>query len=284
MLKLVRQSEDIARLRGILQTFYTEQRANYGLDDSRQDGINDYVSNVVRIAESRSSVLDFGCGNWRSPVALAGQGFTVTGLDMFSSSDLASFSSHVKDVSNARLVSYDGSARLPFPDASFEVISSLCVFEHLIDVESVLKEFKRALKPKGRVMIQCPNWSGPNNCLRAILTQVRQGKRYFQYETAFEAARGLALCSTLPLQVKFSEGVRWMYILPRLSDGRILFERADDDAVHLCVPTSFKKWFTKNGFHLTEYNNRCGSSKLVRICNRLMPWFATSNLIIAEKE
>ncbi len=241
------------------------------------------MSNVCDASENRTQLLDFGCGNWRSPLKLARKGFTVTGLDVFSPKDLAEFSIHLPGFAGAGLVAYNGLTPLPFGNESFEIISSLCVFEHLLAADSVLNEFNRILKPGGRVVIQSPNWAGPNNCVRAILVMLGGGERYFHYETIMEAVKGLGRCLILPLWVKMKRDVQFVYIFPRLNDGHIEFQTADDDAVHLCVPTSFKKWFRRNGFQIVSYNKHCGSSTLVRLFNRIVPWYATTNLIIAEK-
>lgn len=283
MLKLLRRNDDISAIRRMLRVFYTERPSEYGLDTSRESAINAYGQLVQQAAEGRQLLLDFGCGNWRSPLELSRRGFIVIGLDVFSPRDLDSFSNQLKGPCEARLVTYDGATPLPFSDDSFDMVSSLCVFEHLTDVGSVLAEFSRVLKRSGRIIIHCPNWSGPNNCIRAILKSLSGETRYFHYEGIAEALWGLGISLLLPLYIKISPKARLVYILPRISNGAIDFEKADDDAVHLCVPTSFKKWFTKNGFRIVAYNRNCGSSMPVRVFNRFFPWYATTNLIIAEK-
>jgi ubiquinone/menaquinone biosynthesis C-methylase UbiE len=46
---------------------------------------------------------------------------------------------------------------LPYPDASFDVVVCLDVLEHVGDVETVLMEIYRALKPGGIVLTTVPN-------------------------------------------------------------------------------------------------------------------------------
>jgi len=46
---------------------------------------------------------------------------------------------------------------LPFPDASFDVVMSFDVFEHIPDSDAHLREVNRVLRPSGTYLIQTPN-------------------------------------------------------------------------------------------------------------------------------
>jgi SAM-dependent methyltransferase len=46
---------------------------------------------------------------------------------------------------------------LPFPDASFDVVISLDVFEHIPDTDAHLREVRRVLRPGGSYLVQTPN-------------------------------------------------------------------------------------------------------------------------------
>jgi SAM-dependent methyltransferase len=50
---------------------------------------------------------------------------------------------------------YDGKL-LPFSDAQFDSILSSEVFEHIFNLEQMLKELNRVLKPGGQMLITCP--------------------------------------------------------------------------------------------------------------------------------
>jgi cyclopropane fatty-acyl-phospholipid synthase-like methyltransferase len=46
---------------------------------------------------------------------------------------------------------------LPFPDASFDVVMSFDVFEHIPDTDAHLREVRRVLRPGGSYLVQTPN-------------------------------------------------------------------------------------------------------------------------------
>jgi SAM-dependent methyltransferase len=48
-------------------------------------------------------------------------------------------------------------AALPFPDASFDVVMSFDVFEHIPDTDAHLEEVRRVLRPGGSYVLQTPN-------------------------------------------------------------------------------------------------------------------------------
>jgi len=56
---------------------------------------------------------------------------------------------------------------LPFPDASFDLVLSFDVFEHIRDSDAHLREVARVLRPGGRYLVQTPSkW--PNTVFETI--------------------------------------------------------------------------------------------------------------------
>jgi SAM-dependent methyltransferase len=52
-------------------------------------------------------------------------------------------------------VFYDGKV-IPFSDSHFDAVFSSEVFEHVFNIDEVLQEVKRVLKPDGKLLLSCP--------------------------------------------------------------------------------------------------------------------------------
>jgi SAM-dependent methyltransferase len=113
---------------------------------------------------STVAIFDHGCGPASTLIWLAALGYTnVYGVDMGSD-----FSAHNR---LARLCwgrkdqpffSYDG-GQLPYPDASFDLVISQQVLEHVADsyLESYYREEGRVLRRGGRALHQVPHRLAP---------------------------------------------------------------------------------------------------------------------------
>lgn len=94
-------------------------------------------------------ILDVGCGTGEN-IRILGPYGRVTGLDI--SEDAFHFA---QERGFIRLVR-GSAAALPFPDASFDLVSSLDVMEHIPDDKAALGEVFRVLKPGGTFLITVP--------------------------------------------------------------------------------------------------------------------------------
>ena len=52
-------------------------------------------------------------------------------------------------------VFYDGK-KLPFPDNYFDSVFSTEVFEHVFNLEEIIPEIKRVMKPGAKILVTCP--------------------------------------------------------------------------------------------------------------------------------
>jgi 2-polyprenyl-6-hydroxyphenyl methylase / 3-demethylubiquinone-9 3-methyltransferase len=94
------------------------------------------------------AVLDVGCGGGFLAEEFARDGFTVTGIDPAARS-LEAARKHAAD-NNLAIDYREGKGEaLPFPDASFDIVACCDVLEHVDDLNLVISEVARALKPGG---------------------------------------------------------------------------------------------------------------------------------------
>jgi len=118
------------------------------------------------------ALLDLG-SNWgRWTLAAARAGYRATGIDPNEKAIAAARRVAAELAVDAEYVVGDARA-LPFDDASFDVVHSYSVLQHLpkSDVRTVVAEIRRVLRPGGIAWIEMPNARGPLNLVR----QLRRG-------------------------------------------------------------------------------------------------------------
>ncbi|MGJ8623404.1 MAG: bifunctional 2-polyprenyl-6-hydroxyphenol methylase/3-demethylubiquinol 3-O-methyltransferase UbiG [Yoonia sp.] len=94
------------------------------------------------------AVLDLGCAGGFMAEALDDRGATVTGIDPAKDA-IAAAQSHAQAA--GRHIRYDvgvGEA-LPYEDASFDAVVCVDVLEHVADLDKVISEVARVLRPGG---------------------------------------------------------------------------------------------------------------------------------------
>ena len=104
--------------------------------------------------------LDLGCGHqfapdwaWVPPPELLAQVPRIVGID----GDFASLRQH--QLLRGRVLG--DIASLPFADASFDLVTSNMVMEHVVDPDRVLREVRRVLAPNGVFVFHTPNLAYP---------------------------------------------------------------------------------------------------------------------------
>ena len=107
-----------------------------------------YLDSIERCLGPKSRVLDAGCGgDWDISQYLYAPGRTVVGIDLAPPLQRTPGTDGVRGTLE----------HLPFADASFDLVVSMSVLEHLRDPLSSLSELARVLRPGGRLLVQAPN-------------------------------------------------------------------------------------------------------------------------------
>jgi ubiquinone/menaquinone biosynthesis C-methylase UbiE len=170
-------------------------------------------------------VLDFGCGNGRLSVWLAGRGARVTGID----ATPEMIESARRSAPHVSFQHFDGSA-IPLADASIDAVISAYVLQYYVadtgTYVGFLREFRRVLAPSGRVAMveQVTNGSiGRGGVLEQYIDGLREapftidhirpvragGSRIVELAQSWPRLERLALFEMLlPLEARLLAGSR----------------------------------------------------------------------------
>jgi methionine biosynthesis protein MetW len=133
---------------------YTHAHWPAGLQD-RQLVIIELVQDELARASGR--VLDIGCGNGFFLAELdrrhdlRARGWELTGVD-YSPAVLVEARQHPYAFERCNL-----EEGIPFPDASFDIVTASELIEHIYNPDHLLSEIHRILRPGGRAVLTTPN-------------------------------------------------------------------------------------------------------------------------------
>jgi 2-polyprenyl-6-hydroxyphenyl methylase/3-demethylubiquinone-9 3-methyltransferase len=120
----------------------------------------------------RPTALDIGSGGGFLAEEFARLGFAVTGVEP-SAMSVRTAREHAAAGGLAIDYLVGGGERLPVPDASFDVAYCSDVLEHVDDVDRVLAETSRALRPGGIYLFDTPNRTVSSKLATALTQQWR---------------------------------------------------------------------------------------------------------------
>jgi SAM-dependent methyltransferase len=133
-----------------------------------------------------SMLLDFGCGEGRQVYALRARGYLSFGVDTYDRtapmvSRCVAEGLCRQEEGIFRIA--DGTPyRIPFPDATFDVVFSNQVMEHVRDWPSAVSEIHRVLKPGGTSLHFFPSrYRVLESHVRVPLASIIQGRGYLTF-------------------------------------------------------------------------------------------------------
>jgi len=107
-------------------------------------------------------VLDVGCGFGSFVIAARKAGLAAVGVDVapFEIAYARGCLAETEPQTDAASVFIEGTGlRLPFEDGAFRVVTLWNVLEHVPDLNGLLAEVSRVLKPGGALHLVCPNYA-----------------------------------------------------------------------------------------------------------------------------
>lgn len=186
-------------------------------------------------------ILDLGCGAGTSTKYLKSKGYDVIGLDI---SQL--FMSTASQQQQAPDYVCASAESIPFADNTFDAVGANSFIEHVPDVEKVIREMYRVIKPGGKLIFHGPNLLSP---LVPLVKAVRalMGQRISPvYGDGFVSCLATSLGNTRILwEKKRAKYANIIYREPLLDDEE--FTADDADATWLSNRHDLTKIITELG-------------------------------------
>ena len=217
--------------------WYTAEDAPVALLRAESRLLNPWVAAEVatRLGERRCQILDVGCGAGFLSNHLGSLGHEVTGLD--ASDDALAVAARHDPGGTVRYQRGDA-LKLPFEEASFDVVCAMDFWEHVENPEQAIAEAARVLRPSGLLFFHTFN----RNLLAWLV--IIKGVEWFVQNTPprlhvlrlfLRPAEVVSMCRAHGLGAVELRGVR-----PRLSGPfwRMLLSRR--------VPATFAFQFTRS--------------------------------------
>jgi ubiquinone/menaquinone biosynthesis C-methylase UbiE len=164
--------------------FMASGRAEVGLTMQRLDQLG--------ICQGRDTALDFGCGVGRLTGALTGYFGTVTGVDIAEPMLARARGLHAGQP-DCSFVRNDRPDLSVFPDATFDLVYSSIVLQHLPRdlAAAYLRDFVRVVRPGGAIAIVVPvaHQPTPSGLVYSLAPQPVIGllqRRFFGYQAAMQ--------------------------------------------------------------------------------------------------
>lgn len=176
-----------------------------------------------REAGENARLLDIGCNWGRWTLAAARAGFDATGVDPSLEAIVAATRIGRQLGADARYVVADA-RRLPFADASFDMVFSYSVLQHFSreSATAAIAEFARVLAPGGVALIQMANALGARSAYNLARRRFREGSDFeVRYWRPQELKHAFSRIGDVSLSV---DG--FFTLNPRLSDLDLLSPRA----------------------------------------------------------
>jgi SAM-dependent methyltransferase len=234
-----------------LQSLYRTEKGvrSAGLTREKAGTVYGSYLDFATAFTSSGRVLDVGCGAGWSTLLFAERGYDATGIDL----NPAAF----EPPSHSRLTLLEGSAlSIPFPDASFDLVTAYQTLEHVPDPGQMLGEMLRVVRPGGVVCVVGPNLLGLAGYIRGIGYYVWQNRPWWTTfirthrmprhpfgNTVPEIIGGLLVAIPRIARKSLHHGTEFTMRDP---DLRPPFE-ADNDATYLCNPIDLVGFFRCRG-------------------------------------
>jgi 2-polyprenyl-6-hydroxyphenyl methylase / 3-demethylubiquinone-9 3-methyltransferase len=167
---------------------------------------------IKRYGDKKVKVIDVGCGGGFNANQIARAGHRVTGLDI---SQESLGVARTFDFTHSVSYVHGNAYQLDFPNKSFDVVTCMDFLEHVEDVQAVVKEISRVLKPGGMFFFHTFNRTPIANLIAIKFVEwfVKNTPKHLHLYRMFVKPKELdSYCHKNGLNVQ-----QWLGMRPRIS-------------------------------------------------------------------
>jgi 2-polyprenyl-3-methyl-5-hydroxy-6-metoxy-1,4-benzoquinol methylase len=256
------------------KSFYSSSDLYFYICEHRSSSSYKNLLDVIeQYVPKGASLLEFGCGTGKVASLVAALGYKTLGVDI---SDR--FISYAKETYKAQeeSLSYQlvGFGPLPFSDQSFDCIYTSAVLEHCYEVEKIVADLHRLLKPGGLLVIGTPNLISPFTRVAFIAKRLLgKRKRFHLYGSPSFLLKAL----WLNMKKGWLKDTKPVYVTPRYAE----FSEADEDVTFLS--NHYDLLSLLKPLHYKIHELARGRSKGGKLIARFFPKLSGEVLIVAAK-
>lgn len=167
--------------------------ARFALYDFAYPEFNFYTESLKSLKlKGKEKILEVGCGDGKVLVNLKKKGHigTMVGTDL--SKGMFKDSQKICKKEKLLIDYVEASAeKLPFKDSSFDIILAYFMIYHMPDIDAALEEWKRILKPNGKLLVAIGSMKNLSNRKKLTLPMQEEfkiTKKRFIDSISFESA------------------------------------------------------------------------------------------------
>lgn len=165
----------------------------------------EHLRRFVRLLAPSERALDLGCGDGRLTVELEASALTAADVSAVA---LARAQRRLAQ-RDADFVELEPDAPLPLPDSTFDLVLCIETIEHVRDVQLLLSEARRVLRPGGRLAVTTPahgRLSGLDAAVRGFERRFDPLSPHLRFFTRRALERLLRAMGFEPLNLRRAKG------------------------------------------------------------------------------
>ncbi len=258
-----------------IKSFYNSSDLYFNICENRTESAFTNVIDVInQYIPKNSQLLEFGCGTGNLAYLIAKDGYTVLGVDISERFIDYAKKAYTEETQYLAFKTVDF-GKLPFNDNSFDCIYTCAVLEHCYDVDKILLDINRLLRPGGYLIIATPNLLSPFTRLSLVMKRiVGKRKRFHLYGTPSFLIKSI----WYSFKKAMSKTPNLIYVNPKYEG----FNESDEDVTFLSNHYDYLKLLKPLRYKILELSR--GDSKSGKVISKIFPKLSGEVLIVSKKQ